>query len=193
MLKKPLMLCGVTAFSLLLSGVAYAQETATIVMRNGERQSGELVDLGGVGFTLRVNGSDRQIQVNDVSAIEFQGGAPSGDVQNKINAGQSVVVLRSGEVIDGRLFDIGGTHPLRITIDTPGGRRDFTSNDVAAIYYGGAGSGSQAAVAGSSARKWSTVFASPSSSLMVGSQPSTCWARVMSGRRRTGSSCGRGR
>jgi hypothetical protein len=144
MFRKTLMYCGVSLFSLVISSAATAQENATIVMRNGERQSGELVDLGGVGFTLRVNGQDRQIPVNDVHAVEFQGGSPSGDVQNKVNAGQSVVVLRSGEVIDGRLFDIGGTHPLRVTIDTPGGRRDFTSNDVAAIYYGGPSSASQA-------------------------------------------------
>src|SRR5437762_9383832 len=156
MLRKTLMFCGVGLFSLLLSGVAGAQENATIVMRNGERQSGDLVDLGGVGFTLRVGGQDRQIPVNDVAAVEFQGGVASGAVQSKVNAGQSVVVLRSGEVIDGRLFDIGGTHPLRVTVDTPSGRRDYTSNDVAGIYYGGASSGAvatsgQAAVAGTNA------------------------------------------
>src|SRR5262245_29634246 len=158
MVRKTLMFCGVALASLVLSGVANAQENATIVMRNGERQTGELVDLAGVGFTLRVGGQDRQIPVNDVAAVEFQGGVASAAVQSKVNAGQSVVVLRSGEVIDGRLFDIGGTHPLRVTIDTPGGRRDYTSNDVAGIYYGGAGtagavatSGQAAAIAGTNA------------------------------------------
>src|SRR4051812_12330603 len=145
MVRKTLMFCGVGLVSLVLSGVAAAQENATIVMRNGERVTGDLVDLGGVGFTMRIGGQDRNIPVNDVAAVEFQGGVASGAVQNKVNAGQSAVVLRSGEVIDGRLFDIGGTHPLRITIDTPGGRRDFTSNDVAGIYYGGARSGAGAA------------------------------------------------
>ena len=157
MVRKTLMFCGVALASLVLSDVATAQENATIVMRSGERQTGELVDLGGVGFTLRVGGQDRQIPVNDVAAVEFQGGVAAGAVQSKVNAGQSVVVLRSGEVIDGRLFDIGGTHPLRITIETAGGRRDYTSNDVAGIYYGGAGSGAvatsgqAAAVAGANA------------------------------------------
>src|SRR4051812_28399098 len=159
MVRKTLMFCGVALTSLVLSDVATAQENATIVMRSGERQTGELVDLGGVGFTLRVGGQDRQIPVNDVAAVEFQGGVAAGAVQSKVNAGQSVVVLRSGEVIDGRLFDIGGTHPLRITIETAGGRRDYTSNDVAGIYYGGAGSGAgatsgqAAAVAGADPRK----------------------------------------
>jgi len=156
MVRKTLMFCGVALASLVLSGAANAQENATIVMRNGERQSGELVDLGGVGFTLRVGGQDRQIPVNDVAAVEFQGGVAPAAVQSKVNAGQSVVVLRSGEVVDGRLFDIGGTHPLRVTVDTPSGRRDYTSNDVAGIYYGGASSGAvatsgQAAAAGTNA------------------------------------------
>ncbi|HEY7172136.1 MAG TPA: hypothetical protein VH417_14895 [Vicinamibacterales bacterium] len=148
MVRKTLMFCGVALAGFVLSGVANAQENATIVMRNGERQAGELVDLGGVGFTLRVGGQDRQIPVNDVAAVEFQGGVASGAVQSKVNAGQSVVVLRSGEVVDGRLYDIGGTHPLRVTVDTPTGRRDYTSNDVAGIYYGGAGTSGAVATSG---------------------------------------------
>jgi hypothetical protein len=56
------------------------------------------------------------------------------EAQARIGAGQPLVVLRSGEIIDGRLSDIGGTRPLRLTIDTPSGQRDFTSNDVAQIY-----------------------------------------------------------
>jgi hypothetical protein len=157
MVRKTLMFCGVALASLVLSGAASAQENATIVMRSGERQVGELVDLGGVGFTLRVGGQDRQIPVNDVAAVEFQPGVASAAVQSKVSTGQSVVVLRSGEVIDGRLFDIGGTHPLRVTVDTPSGRRDYTSNDVAGVYYGGATagavatSGQAAAVAGTNA------------------------------------------
>jgi len=144
MLSKTLMFCGVALASLVLSGVASAQESATIVMRNGERRGGDLVDLGGVGFTLRVGGQDQQIPVNDVAAVEFQPGVAAGAVQSKVSAGQSVVVLRSGVVVDGRLYDIGGTHPLRITVDTPSGRRDYTSNDVAGIYYGGASTGAVA-------------------------------------------------
>jgi hypothetical protein len=50
-----------------------------------------------------------------------------------VRNGQSVVLLKSGSVIDGRLTDIGGTHPLRLTVDTPSGQRDFQSNEVAQI------------------------------------------------------------
>src|SRR5690349_18361945 len=104
MLRKTLMFCGVSLLSLALSGAAAAQESATIVMRSGERISGDLVDLGGVGYTIRVGGQDRNIPVNDVAAIEFPGASAPAAVQSKVSAGQSVVLLRSGEVIDGRLF-----------------------------------------------------------------------------------------
>jgi hypothetical protein len=51
-----------------------------------------------------------------------------------VNAGQPVVLLRSGQVIDGRLSDIGGTRPLRLTVDTPSGRREFPSSDIAQLH-----------------------------------------------------------
>jgi hypothetical protein len=137
MVKKTLMLFGVGILSLVLSVAASAQEVATLVLENGERPSGELVDLGGSGFTLRVNGQNRQFATGNVKAVEFDGSAPSGDAQARINAGQSLVLLRNGQIIEGRLVDIGGTRPLRLTVDTPSGRRDFQSNEVAQVYLGG--------------------------------------------------------
>src|SRR3954463_12409300 len=134
MVKKTLVLSCIMLSGLVLATPARAQESATVVLKNGDRIGGELVDLGGVGFTMRVSGQDRQIPQNDVAVVEFAPGSPNGDAQAKINAGQSVVVLVSGETLGGRLFDIGGTHPLRVTIDTPSGQRNFTSNDVAQIY-----------------------------------------------------------
>jgi hypothetical protein len=49
----------------------------------------------------------------------------------KVNAGQPIILLRNGQILDGRLVDIGGTSPLRLTVETPSGRRDFNSNEVA--------------------------------------------------------------
>jgi hypothetical protein len=133
MMRKPrlvltLMMAG------MLSAAAFAQESATLTLRSGERISGELVDLGGSGFVMRANGQDRQIPTGDVAAVEFVGGSPSGDVISRLSAGQQVVVLRSGQVVEGRLSDIGGTHPLRLSVDTPSGQRDFSSSDVAQVY-----------------------------------------------------------
>ena len=46
----------------------------------------------------------------------------------------TVVMLRNGQAVEGRLHDVGGTHPLRITVNTSNGARDFSSNDVAQIF-----------------------------------------------------------
>jgi hypothetical protein len=111
-----------------------AQEVATIVLRNGERPSGLLIDMGAAGFVLQINGQDRTIATGDVAAIEFVVGAPPAEAIAKINAGTPIVLLRSGQIVDGRLFDVGGTRPLRLSFNTVDGPRDFSSSDVAQIY-----------------------------------------------------------
>ena len=122
--------------TLAMAGSAVAQQRATLLLSSGERVSGDLVDLGGVGFTITVNGSERHIPTGQVVVIDFGGDArdfPSGEL-NGLGSGQAVV-LTSGEVVQGRLDDIGGTHPLRLTVNlSGGGNRDFTSNEVRRIY-----------------------------------------------------------
>lgn len=151
MVKTALTVFGAGLLSLVISGPVHAQEVATLVLQNGERPSGELVDLNASGFTLRIAGQNRQFAKSDVKSIEFVVGALAADAQAKVNAGQALVILRSGQVVDGQLSDIGGTHPLRFTFDTPGGSRDFTSNDIYQVYLGGAprnaGNAGQAAAA----------------------------------------------
>ena len=135
MVKKHLA-AGVIVMSGLLGSTMLAQEPSTIVLKSGERISAELIDMNGAGFAVRVNGQDRTIGTGDVAAVEFVVGAIPADAQNRVNGGQQIVVLRSGEVIEGRLSDVGGTRPLRLTVDTPGGQRNFNSSDVAQIYLG---------------------------------------------------------
>src|SRR5262245_56069069 len=148
MRKTTLFISGLCLSCLAAALPASAQEPATLVMRSGDRISGELVDLGGVGFTIRVNGQDRQVDPNQVAAVEFTPGGPSADARSRLLAGRPVVVLRNGQVIEGTLFDIGGTHPLRVTLNTPGGQRDFTSSDIAQIFYSDSGAvGTAGAVA----------------------------------------------
>jgi uncharacterized protein YdbL (DUF1318 family) len=118
------MLCG--------AAITFAQSSATLTLRSGERVSGDLVDLGGVGYTIRVNGNERQIAQNDVAVIDFTGGTMSASDWAKFT-GTSQVVLRSGQTVDGSLTDIGGASPLRLTVRTANGERDFSSNDVARI------------------------------------------------------------
>jgi hypothetical protein len=116
-----------------LTAIAFAQQSATLVLRSGEKLSAELMDLGGVGFTVKVDGQQRQIPANDVAAIDFTGG---GNISNadwdKLGSGQAVI-LKSGETITGQLVDIGGSSPLRMTVRTSSGERDFPSSDIARI------------------------------------------------------------
>ena len=91
---------------------AEAQVNATIVSKSGERTSGQLLDHGGVGFTIRVNGEERRIPTNQVAIVEFTGGPMSAADWTKVSEGSHAVWLKSGEVVTGQFYDIGGTAPL---------------------------------------------------------------------------------
>lgn len=145
---KRTILAAATVFALVVS--TQAQEGATLVLRSGEKVSGQLVDMGGTGFTVRVNGQERQIPTNDVSVIDFTG---SGDVSdadlNRVRGGTQTVFLRNGQTIDGQLYDIGGTSPLRITLKTSSGERELSSSEIGRIVLSRPSSG--VATSGSSA------------------------------------------
>ena len=130
MLKRTV-LSAFCAAAMLFSGAAYAQDSATLTLRSGEKVSGQLVDLGGVGYTLRVNGNERHVAQNDVAVIDFTGGATDADWTNF--TGTSKVVLRNGQTFDGSVYDIGGTSPLRMTFRTANGEREVGSNEIARI------------------------------------------------------------
>src|SRR5918992_3742702 len=113
MVKRTLVALSVAALA--LSAVPSAQESATLILRSGERVSGQLVDMGGSGFTVKAGGQDRQIATNEVAAIDFTGGDIGQADWNRVTSGQHVALLRSGQAVTGQLYDIGGTSPLRIT------------------------------------------------------------------------------
>jgi hypothetical protein len=131
MLKR-MVLSAVCATALFVTGAVYAQESATLTLRNGDKVSGQLMDLGGVGYTVNVNGTERHIAQNDVAVIDFTGGTMS-DADWAGFTGTSKVVLRNGQSFDGSLYDIGGSSPLRLTIRTSNGEREVASNEVARI------------------------------------------------------------
>ncbi len=114
-------------------GSAVAQESAIVILRSGERVNGSVVDLNAQGLQVRVNGNDRWIGPGDIAAISFTGDL--GDADWNVATGGTVFVLRNGQTINGDLFDIGGTTPLRLTIRGRDGDRDLTSNDVARIIW----------------------------------------------------------
>ena len=112
---------------------ALAQENATLTLRSGEKITGQLQDLGGVGFTVQVNGAQRQIPQNDVSVIDFGGSSMSDADWAKVPEGEQRVFLKSGEAINGQLADIGGSSPLKMTIRTSSGDREISSSEISHI------------------------------------------------------------
>jgi hypothetical protein len=131
MLKRTIL--ALAAAAVMVTGVAQAQESATLTLKSGEKLAAELVDLGGTAFFVRVNGAKREIPKNDVSVIAFGGGSITDADWAKVPTGQQVVMLKSGEVVNGQLHDLAGRTPLKVIVKTPSGQREFTSNDIRAI------------------------------------------------------------
>jgi hypothetical protein len=134
-MRRFILLSSSLALALALAIPAPAAQSATVVLRSGERVTGELVDMGAGGFSVRVGGTMRRIPTGDVAVIDFGDGStfPSNEV-SKVTGGQHLVVLSSGQTVTGRLFDIGGNVPLRLSVDTASGKREFSSNEVRRIY-----------------------------------------------------------
>jgi hypothetical protein len=132
MLKRTILgvVCAV-ALVFAQAGVALAQEHATLVLRSGERVTGNLVDMGGTGFTVEVAGKNRHIPTNDVAVIEFTGNRLSASDWSNISGAQ--VQLRNGQTVKGELYDIGGKSPLKITVNPKDGQREFSSKHITRI------------------------------------------------------------
>lgn len=160
-MKRLLTLAGIAGFGALLAGPAVAQQSATIVLRNGERLAGQIVDMTGSGLVAEVSGQSRTLPLGDVAVIDFTGAGsfPANEV-SQVGAGEHVLVLRDGSVLKGHLFDIGGRSPLRISFTTGGTTRDFTSDQVARIYFAQPGGGATSSSGTSS-------VAAPSGSIRV--------------------------
>ena len=130
MLKRTIVALAVAALTFT---AASAQESATFTLRSGERISGQLVDMGGSGFQIRVNGQDRTIPIGDMALIDFAGSSMRQADWDQVNSGEHVIWLRNGETFRGQLYDVGGTSPLRITLKTGGGERELQSSEISRI------------------------------------------------------------
>jgi hypothetical protein len=130
MIKRTVLALSVAAFA--LTATAFAQENATFTLRSGERLSGQLLDMGGAGFSVRVNGQDRQIPTGEMAVIDFTGAGATQSDWDRLGGGQ-VIVMKDGQVLNGQLTDVGGSSPLRLSIRANGADRDVSSNDVARI------------------------------------------------------------
>ena len=134
-MRRIILLSSTVALALALAVIGSAAQSATVVLRSGERIAGELVDMGASGFSVRVSGNVRRIPTGEVAVIDFGGGStfPSNET-SRVTGGQHLIVLASGQSVTGRLTDIGGDRPLRITVETASGKQNFSSNEVRRIY-----------------------------------------------------------
>jgi hypothetical protein len=102
MISRTVVALSIAAFA--VASTASAQENATFTLRSGERLSGQLMDLGGVGFTVRINDQERRIPTDDVAVIDFTGAGTSQSDWDRLSSGQ-FAVLRDGQIVTGQLTD----------------------------------------------------------------------------------------
>jgi len=132
-MRKPFLIPILAGMLALSAAQAFAQ-SATVVMRNGERVRAEVIDMGR-NFTLNVNGQTRQVPIGDIVLLDFAGDGQnvSGDEVSKVNAANGgYVIMRNGEQFNASLQDFTGK-PL-IAVFSNG--RKSNIGDVARIYMG---------------------------------------------------------
>jgi hypothetical protein len=129
-------LASAVALAVVMAVPSYAAVDATFVLRSGERLSGSLVDFSASGVTARMGGNTRTIGVDELAVIDFTHASSFRPTEyNRVGGGVHALVLRDGSVMLGRLSDVGGSDPLRISFVADGATRDFRSNEVARIYF----------------------------------------------------------
>src|SRR5262245_21170553 len=123
---------GATALAvMLLTASAFAAVGATIVLTNGQRVRADVFDMSARGIVGRVNGAEQSWNTGEVAVIDFAGDGNSFPANELDRAGSGLLVLRNGSVVSGRLTDIGGSNPLRLTFSG----RDYSSNEVSRVYF----------------------------------------------------------
>ena len=132
-MRKPFIVPILVGLLALTATQAFAQ-SATVVMRNGERLRADVIDMGRA-FTFNVNGQTRSVPLGDVVLLDFVGDGrniPTDEI-SKVNAANGgYVVMRNGEQFSASLQDFTGK-PLIAVFSN--GRKNNLS-DVARIYTG---------------------------------------------------------
>jgi hypothetical protein len=120
----------------LTAAQAFAQ-SATVVMRNGDRVRADVIDMGR-NFSLNINGQTRQVPIGDIVLIDFAGdgrNVTSEEISKVNSANGGYVVMRNGEQFNASLQDFTGK-PL-IAVFSNGRRSNI--GDIARIYLGSVG------------------------------------------------------
>ncbi len=120
-----------------------ADGPVTLLMRSGEKVSGELASFDQSAIDIRDgSGARRPYQMREIVLIDFVGeanGMSNAELLAAQQAGNDhLLVPRRGPQARGRIADfVGEGGPdARVLFDTSGGRRDLRLNEVARIYVG---------------------------------------------------------
>ena len=139
MIRRQVSLAIAFGLALVCATAAGAQQSSTVVLQSGERQSGELIGFDGSTYRFRINGQDRTFGISDVAAVEFNSSRTLTPAQQRqLTQGRPFVILKNGVVVNGRVSRIGSQGFARqvggIVVDTPSGARNLNPSDVAGIY-----------------------------------------------------------
>jgi len=107
-MMKTVMRASAAFVVLLLATPAVAQRNATVLLRSGERVSGEFEDIQNDLLYLRVSHADeRRIPVADVALVDFVGGT-KGIAYSEVGEarGDDLLLLRDGHSVKGQLRDV---------------------------------------------------------------------------------------
>jgi hypothetical protein len=155
MFGKPLntlLTLGVLATAVVVAP-AEAQVTATMVLKNGQRHTGQQLyyrmDRREVSVRSSLHEAPR-VPVDQVEYVDF-GGTP--DVNVNLSGSEQALVMRDGSIVKGQVIELGHqnpenqTTPFLVVFRTSGGEeRRLPVNQVARVYFsdsraGGSGGG----------------------------------------------------
>lgn len=121
-----------------------AASNATLVFKDGQRQSGTLVYDHDTNVSLIINGAKRTFPFDDVAVVEFVDGNPTAAEIGHLSPdavptehNRHMLTLRDGTSIRGKLYDIKDDNILFDTNDGTGGpveRKTFAISQVARLY-----------------------------------------------------------
>ncbi|HZR25995.1 MAG TPA: LecA/PA-IL family lectin [Vicinamibacterales bacterium] len=123
------------------SAFVLAQEQATFILTNGQRQSGTVVHHGGDNNNLidnqfnvgLGNGQEKSIPENQVAVIDFAGGQPSANELQQVPASGQLLALRNGQAQTGTLVNLVNGNTL-VWRNQAGEEQRYAIHDVARVY-----------------------------------------------------------
>ena len=128
----------------LAAAPAQAQVTATLVLKNGQRHTGQNLGyrLDRPEVAVRTSQHEEpRVPLDQVAYVDFGG---TSDVNVDLSGSEQAVVLRDGSVVKGQVIELGHTNradqstPYLVVFRTSGGEeRRLPVNQVARVYFSG--------------------------------------------------------